>query len=116
MLSSTFVGMDKTSGQVLSGLAHLRQSIEDILTTPIGSRVMRRSYGSNLYRLVDQPYSAALIADVTVAIAEALERWEPRFALDGVRLELADGGKLEMEIQGQYLINGERLNMQGIRV
>lgn len=116
MLSSTFVGMDKTSGQVLSGLAHLRQSIEDILTTPIGSRVMRRDYGSSLYQLVDQPYSAALVADVTVAIAEALERWEPRFALDGVQVDLVDGGKLEMEIQGRYLVNGKSLNIEGIQV
>ncbi|VTL99695.1 putative bacteriophage protein [Pseudomonas aeruginosa] len=28
------IGMDRRSGQPLSGLAHLKQSIEDILTTP----------------------------------------------------------------------------------
>ena len=31
------IGMDRRNGQPLSGLAHLKQSIEDILGTPLGS-------------------------------------------------------------------------------
>ncbi|KPN28874.1 baseplate wedge subunit [Halolamina pelagica] len=41
-------GVDRTNGQRLEGLAHIRQSVADILTTPLGSRVMRRDYGSLL--------------------------------------------------------------------
>lgn len=37
-------GISATTGRPLSGIDHLRQSIRDILTTPIGSRVMRRLY------------------------------------------------------------------------
>ena len=37
------IGMDHRSGLPLSGLAHLKQSVEDILTTPLGSRRMRPS-------------------------------------------------------------------------
>ena len=48
-------GMSATSGKELEGLDHLKQSIIDILTTPIGSRVMRRNYGSRLFELVDKP-------------------------------------------------------------
>ena len=48
-----------TSGKPISGLDHLRQSIADILTTPIGSRVMRRDYGSLLPGLIDQPQNNA---------------------------------------------------------
>lgn len=33
--------MDRTTGKAIGELAHLRQSVGDILTTPIGSRVMR---------------------------------------------------------------------------
>jgi phage protein D len=47
--------MNRHTGSALDELAHLRQSIEDILTTPIGSRVMRRAYGSQLFELIDQP-------------------------------------------------------------
>nr|VFK47168.1 MAG: hypothetical protein BECKTC1821D_GA0114238_104214 [Candidatus Kentron sp. TC] len=38
-------GMSAFTGKHFSDIAHLRQSITDILTTPIGSRVMRREYG-----------------------------------------------------------------------
>ena len=38
---------------VLEANAHLNQSIADILTTPIGTRVMRPDYGSNIPRLID---------------------------------------------------------------
>lgn len=31
-------------GAPLSGVAHLQQSIKDILTTPLGSRRMRQEY------------------------------------------------------------------------
>ena len=38
------IGMDRHTGQPISGLDHLLQSIEDILTTPLGSRLMRPEY------------------------------------------------------------------------
>ena len=47
-------GINTNTGRSISGKAHLRQSIADILSTPIGSRVMRRNYGSHLFDLIDQ--------------------------------------------------------------
>ncbi|NBO96416.1 MAG: phage baseplate protein, partial [Betaproteobacteria bacterium] len=40
------LGINAQTGQPLAGIDHLRQSIRDILTTRIGTRVMRRDYGS----------------------------------------------------------------------
>lgn len=40
--------MNAHTGGAIDRLAHIRQSIADILTTRIGSRVMRREYGSQL--------------------------------------------------------------------
>ena len=71
-------GIDASTGKSISGLAHLRQSVRDILTTPIGTRVMRRDYGSRLYRLVDAPMNDATHLDMMAATYEALETWEPR--------------------------------------
>jgi phage baseplate assembly protein W len=51
------IGMDARSGAFSDDLAHLRQSIADVLTTPIGSRVQRREYGSLLPELIDQPFN-----------------------------------------------------------
>ena len=47
------MGMHATTGRSLTGLGHLRQSVTDILTTPMGSRVQRRRYGSEVPELID---------------------------------------------------------------
>ncbi|MBU2714490.1 GPW/gp25 family protein, partial [Zooshikella harenae] len=74
-------GIDNQTGQTLSGIDHLKQSITDILTTRIGTRVMRRDYGSRLPDLIDEPLNGALRLELIAATAEALTRWEPRFKL-----------------------------------
>jgi uncharacterized protein len=66
--------------------AHLVQSIGDILTTPKGSRVMRRDYGSGLPDLVDQPLNPRTCLRIYAATAMALLRWEPRARLRRVQL------------------------------
>jgi phage baseplate assembly protein W len=80
------LGMDRATGKRLSGDAHLAQSIGDILSTPIGSRVMRRDYGSMLFEMVDQPLNALGRLRIVAAVADALRRWEPRFLLKRVQL------------------------------
>lgn len=81
--------MNRSTGGHITAPAHLRQSVVDILTTPIGSRVMRRDYGSLLQALVDQPDNKATAARVAAACAAALMRWEPRLGL--LRINLARG-------------------------
>ena len=39
-------GMNNLSGKPVADIAHLSQSIADILTTPLGTRLERRTYGS----------------------------------------------------------------------
>lgn len=109
-------GMNKHTGKPIAGLEHLKQSIADILTTPLGSRVMRRDYGSNLFSLVDRPYSQALVGDITMATSEALLRWEPRFELQSVSVEMIANGKLSLELKGLYLIDGNTVTLDGIVV
>lgn len=88
------IGMDRRSGQPLSGLAHLKQSIEDILTTPLGSRRMRPEYGSKLRRMVDLPLSEGWKSAVQAEVARALGRWEPRIALSSVRVVAVVEGRV----------------------
>lgn len=73
--------MNRITGKAVTGLEHLRQSIGDILTTPIGSRVMRRDYGSMVPDLIDHPDNMPTQVRVYAAVASALMRWEPRFRL-----------------------------------
>lgn len=77
-------GMNVNTGYALSGIAHIQQSIADILNTPIGSRVMRREYGSLLPELIDRPINDALILQVYSATVMAIAQWEPRVALEKI--------------------------------
>lgn len=55
-----YIGMNRDTGQTLTDSEHISQSVRDILITPVGSRVMRREYGSLLSALIDQPQSPAV--------------------------------------------------------
>lgn len=109
-------GVDAATGGPLDGPAHLRQSIRDILTTPIGTRVMRRTYGSRLMELVDTPVTAALAAAITAATAEALDRWEPRVRLERVQIAAAGAGHVTLDLEGVYVPEGTPLRIAGVRV
>ncbi|MNP03406.1 Lysozyme [compost metagenome] len=99
------IGVDRRTGQPLSGLDHLKQSIEDILTTPLGSRRMRPDYGSNLRRFVDLPVNDGWKSAVQAEVARALGRWEPRVQLERVKVVSVLDGQIGLELTGQYLGN-----------
>ncbi len=79
-------GLDRHTGQRLEGWPHVRQSIIDLLTTRVGTRVQRRAYGSSAVELIDRPANRQTVLDRFVAIAEALDVWEPRVQLTGFEL------------------------------
>lgn len=97
------IGMDRRTGQPLNGVAHLRQSIEDILTTPLGSRRMRPDYGSQVRRYIDLPVNAGWKSAVQAEVARALGRWEPRLALERVRVMAVLDGQVSLALSGRYL-------------
>ena len=94
-------GMNASDGTALDGTAHLAQSIADILSTPLGSRVMRRDYGSFLFDLVDQPLNAAVRMLIHAATALAIRRWEPRLKVTRVTMSTGGSdGTLSILIEG----------------
>ena len=110
------LGVNQTNGSQLSGVAHLRQSIIDILTTPIGSRVMRRDYGSRLYELVDAPINRGTLVEIYAATAEALVRWEPRFRVSRVQVEAVQVGHAQLLLEGEYRPTGQTIQLEGLVV
>lgn len=80
------IGMNSAQGQAISDESHLQQSINHILTTPVGSRVMRREFGSLLPDLIDQPFNDNTVVLVYAATATALLLHEPRLKLTRVTL------------------------------
>ena len=87
------IGMDRETGAPLSGDQHLIQSISDIITTPLGTRPMRRDYGSLVPELLDRPLHAATALLLASAAAMAVARWEPRVTVRKVEItgDLAAG-------------------------
>ena len=83
-------GMARSSGAVLDGIEHIKQSVADILSTPVGTRLGRREYGSLLPELIDQPMTPANILRVFAASAVAISRNEDRLRLRRVGIAAGD--------------------------
>jgi len=78
------VGIDRTTGQTITGADVTVQQIADVLTTPLGTRVMRRDYGSLLFDLADMPLNSATMLLQNMAAAQAITQW-----VDGVTVNRA---------------------------
>lgn len=110
-------GIRADTGKRIEGLDHLRQSIRDILTTPVGSRVMRRDYGSRLHRLVDRPLTPGLLVEIYAATVDALARWEPRVVVESVSTEsVSAAGRVDITIEGRLRVNGKPVTIEGIQL
>lgn len=92
-------GMDRNTGRWVGGRAHIGQSIAIILATPIGMRVQRRPFGADDKYLIDRPTNDDEVLKATMAVAVALNAWEPRFALRRVVIKEADvSGRMTLEV------------------
>ena len=100
-------GTHRHTGRSIDTRTHIDQSIADILTTPIGSRVERREYGSRLPRLVDAPMNAETVGLMRSSTAEALLRWEPRIQLRRVQVGSVEAGGVHLVVG--YVWDGQTL-------
>ncbi|WP_259506955.1 GPW/gp25 family protein [Shewanella baltica] len=99
MKKANWQGMNRFTGRALNESQHISQSIQDILTTPLGSRVMRRDYGSAIFELIDQPQSAAVKLQIMAAAVIALTRWEPRIRITEIEVIAGDlNGKMQFNL------------------
>ncbi|WP_111745633.1 GPW/gp25 family protein [Salinisphaera orenii] len=85
-------GMDRRTGKAIDEIDHIQQSIGDILSTRIGTRVERRGYGSNLPSRIDDPVDQQFRVHVQYDVAVAIRTWETRVTAERVQLiDYADG-------------------------
>lgn len=109
-------GMNINTGRSIEDMEHLRQSITNILSTPIGSRIMRREYGSRLFKRLDAPLTGELLAEIYADVVEALFSYEPRFEVTNVSVVSMDQGHLILDVTGKYLVTGEDITLTGIEI
>lgn len=105
-------GMSRQTGAPLDGLEHIRQSIGDILSTRKGERVMLPEYGSDVPDVIDAPMNSGAAVDAFMAVAEALQRWEPRFALEKIEMtEAVPEGRAGFLLTGR-IVPDERVQLE----
>lgn len=105
-MTARYQGMNRNTGLGISDTEHVSQSMRDILLTPVGSRVMRREYGSLLSALIDMPQSPALRLQIMVACYSAIQKWEPRIRLTAISFETGDAGEMYVDITGMRTDTG----------
>jgi phage baseplate assembly protein W len=79
-------GMHRTTGVEIDGEEDITQSVNDILSTPVGSLVGRRDYGSLVPDIIDKPMTGPNILRLFAASALAIARWEDRIRITRVGL------------------------------
>ncbi|ECW3711085.1 baseplate assembly protein [Salmonella enterica] len=105
-MTARYLGMNRNTGIGISDSEHISQSMRDILLTPVGSRVMRREYGSLLSALIDMPQNPALRLQIMVACYSAIQKWEPRIRLISISFERGDTGEMYVDITGMHTDTG----------
>lgn len=94
------IGMNRATGKGFADeTEHIRQSIRDILTTPVGTRVKRRAYGSILPSLIDQPGNPANRLRLVAATVMAIINWEPRVSVKSATIVIATDGAVTVDMQ-----------------
>lgn len=90
----------------------IEYSINRILKTPLGSRVMRPLYGSKLYELRDRQFDERFKTLATKYIFEAIKVNEPRVQVEEVNFKLEPiSGKVVFLI---YLTNQEEVEVSNV--
>jgi phage baseplate assembly protein W len=85
------VGIDNRTMKVITGWAHVEQSIARLFRTRFHRRVLRRWLGSFVPHLLGELATYQNITRFYGAIATAIDLWEPCFRVEEVRLVNADG-------------------------
>ena len=105
MASPVGSGISRHTGRPVHGWEHVVLCLEAILTTPFGSRVMRRWIGSLVPAMLGENLVPETLLKFFTALYAALV-FEPRFNLEQVHiLSSVDdlrAGRLRLELLGQY--------------
>ncbi len=78
--------INAVGGMAMSeGADNIEESVQCIIGTAVGERVMRPSFGCRIHDFVFHPNSPSTCGLVAFYVKEALQKWEPRIANIDVR-------------------------------
>lgn len=110
-MTTRYIGMNRETGRTITDAEHISQSCGDILRTPVGSRVMRRDYGSLLFSLIDMPQTDALKLQIMCACYMALLKWEPRISISALTVERQFTGQMVVDLTGEIKATGKTISI-----
>lgn len=95
----------------MSYLVGIRESVERILTTPVGSRVMEPTFGSRIHELIDRRPDREWSLTFIRYCHDALKRWEPRVKL--VRaVPYATDGHIKVSLYLMIVERNEKMEIE----
>ncbi len=101
------VGIDRDTGELLTGWAECQQALGVIMTTAVGTLPLARDFGSQGPALVDRPMSGPNVTAYYMAMAEAIRQWEPCYRTRKVGVTQATPqGQISFVVTGDYYPNG----------
>ncbi|MEO7312798.1 MAG: GPW/gp25 family protein [Chitinophagaceae bacterium] len=87
---------DVKAVDMLTGTDDINSSLEILLNTTAGERIMQVNYGCDLRELLFEPLTTTLKTFITDKIKTALLFYEPRIAVE--KIEMTDDGELEGKV------------------
>ncbi len=91
-----------------SGEPNVREAICIILRTRPGERLLRPDFGCGLDRYLFEPNGVATLRLIQEEVKRALSRWEPRIALDDVRVATNPADARAVDITIAYTLIATR--------
>jgi phage baseplate assembly protein W len=108
------MGVDHTGSIRLTDPAEgIDDSIQLILLTAPGERVMRPAFGCRIWELLFEPVTANLLGLINEAVRSALAQWEPRIEVEDVDSapDPADHGLVRVHITYRVRATNDRRNL-----
>ena len=97
--------------QMVADAEDIRQSLQILLSTEVGERVMQPKYGCNMNRLVFEPLDASLQTYMKHLIDTAILYFEPRIILNNVSLiAVVDAGRIDITLDYTIATTNTRHN------
>ncbi len=97
---------------LLAGVEDIHSSLEILLSTALGERVMRSDYGSNLDKYIFDPIDENLKSLLKKIITDAIYLYEPRITPDQVGLTAEpEEGRVMIEVSFTVKATNSRSNI-----
>ena len=106
-------GRGGNSVVMVSGNQDIEQSLQILLATRLGERVMQDSYGCDLHDMLFEEMDQALVNNISRTVSDAILFHEPRIALDSLDVSESESTAGLLLIQIAYTVRNtnSRFNM-----